>query len=143
MSRTKSGCTTRSERDDLRRMAVSYMGWPLHFIASLLWKMMSELLALLKRTKTQDAGEKASSSCCELQAPATASPEQPLVRLKNLPQVGMVRKSVSCEWSKTGLVVPSAYIVNNRAACALFASSTMSNVHLSIVGVLSARSSNG
>lgn len=71
--------TARREPDDMKRLAVSYMGWPLHFIASLLWVLMSEFLAIVSRRKKEQTQAKLVSS-------PTMMP-QPLVRLKNLPQV--------------------------------------------------------
>lgn len=71
------------KRDEMNTIAVSYMGKPLHFVASFLWAtlwgLLSRLLSLFLRNKGGSKGT------FDKSAPPT--PRQPLVRLKNLPQV--------------------------------------------------------
>lgn len=71
-------------RDEINSLAVSYMGKPLHLLASLLGAMLaqllSRLLSLFMRNKEID-------QAAAFDKPAPPSPQQPLVRLKNLPQV--------------------------------------------------------
>lgn len=81
------GATTNSvghgtqKSEEMNSLAVSYMGKPLHFLASLLWAMLSRLLCFFIRNKGVDP------ACGAFDKPAPPTPRQPLVRLKNLPQV--------------------------------------------------------
>lgn len=68
--------------DEIKGLAVSYMGKPLHFLSSFLLAVLSRVLALLFMRKKRIDGA--------LKNPVTLTSRQPLVRLKNLPQVGVV-----------------------------------------------------
>lgn len=64
----------------MKGLAVSYMGQPLHFLSSFLLALLSRVLTfLLSRKKRADARA----------FPVSPTSRQPLVRLKNLPQVGV------------------------------------------------------
>lgn len=64
--------------DEMKSLAVSYMGIPLHFLASLLWAGLSRLVTLFRPRERAGAG---------FNKPVSPTPQQPLVRLNNLPQV--------------------------------------------------------
>eukprot|EP00752_Nemacystus_decipiens_P009718 g8678.t1 len=65
-------------------LAVSYLGKPLHFLASLLWAALSRLISLFIR-HNQEVVDRAATTF-NVNKPAPPAPRQPLVRLKNLPQ---------------------------------------------------------
>lgn len=73
------------KRDEMNSLAVSYLGKPLHFLASLLWAVLSRLLSLLIRNR--GAVVEQAATTFDKPTPPPAPPRQPLVRLKNLPQV--------------------------------------------------------
>ncbi|CAN0039375.1 unnamed protein product [Ectocarpus sp. 4 AP-2014] len=63
--------------DEMKSLAVSYMGVPLHFLASLVWAAVSRLLTIFRPRQQTGAG---------FNKPVSPAPQQPLVRLNNLPQ---------------------------------------------------------
>lgn len=69
--------------DEMNNLAVSYMGKPLHFLASVVWALLSRCLSLFLGAKRRAAADQGAS----FNKPMSPSPRQPLVRLKNLPQV--------------------------------------------------------
>lgn len=64
--------------DEMKSLAVSYLGVPLHFVASMLWAALSRLVTLFRTRQQTGAG---------FNKPVSPTPQQPLVRLNNLPQV--------------------------------------------------------
>lgn len=64
--------------NEMKSLAVSYMGVPLHFLASLVWAAVSRLLTMFRPREQTGAG---------FNNPVSPAPQQPLVRLNNLPQV--------------------------------------------------------
>lgn len=78
------GHGSQKSTDEMNSLAVSYLGKPLHFLASLLWAMLSRLLAVFIR-RSRDADNQATTLTFD--KPAPPAPRPPLVRLKNLPQV--------------------------------------------------------
>lgn len=64
--------------DEMKGLAVSYMGKPLHFLSSFLLALLSRMLTFLFSRK-----KRADTRAC----PVSPTSRQPLVRLKNLPQV--------------------------------------------------------
>lgn len=74
----------------MNNLAVSYMGKPLHFLASVVWALLSRFLSLFLGAKRRAAGDQGAS----FNKPVSPLPRQPLVRLKNLPQVSRYVKSV-------------------------------------------------
>ncbi|CAM9233043.1 unnamed protein product [Hapterophycus canaliculatus] len=68
--------------DEMKNLAVSYMGKPLHFVASVVWALLSRLLSPFFGAKRRAAADRGAS----FNKPVSPSPRQPLVRLKNLPQ---------------------------------------------------------
>ncbi|CAM9968109.1 unnamed protein product [Ectocarpus sp. 6 AP-2014] len=63
--------------NEMKSLAVSYMGVPLHFLASLVWAAVSRLLTMFRPREQTGAG---------FNKPVSPAPQQPLVRLNNLPQ---------------------------------------------------------
>lgn len=82
--------TARSEShrtDEIKGLSVSYMGKPLHFLSSFLLAVLSRVLTVLFRKRKTDGA---------FNKPVSPTPRQPLVRLKNLPQVGVAWSVLHC-----------------------------------------------
>lgn len=91
------------KRDEMNSLAVSYLGKPLHFLASLLWAVLSRFLSLFVRNKEVVVDQATTT----FDKPAPPAPRKPLVRLKNLPQVsGRVFLSAAEVRTRSLVVVP-------------------------------------
>lgn len=89
--------------DEMNSLAVSYLGKPLHFLASLLWAMLSRFLSLFIRNKEVVVDQATTT----FDKPAPPAPRKPRVRLKNLPQVsGRVFLSAAEVRTRSLVVVP-------------------------------------
>eukprot|EP00903_Cladosiphon_okamuranus_P014574 g13516.t1 len=75
------GHGSQKRTDEMNSLAVSYLGKPLHFLASLLWATLSRLLTLFLRRNRQ-----ADDQATTFDKSKPPAPRQALVRLKNLPQ---------------------------------------------------------
>lgn len=94
------------KRDEMNSLAVSYMGKPLHLLASVLWAMLSRLVSLFLRNKEVDRAT--------FDKPAPPTPPQPLVRLKNLPQVSGCASLAAAGVESSSRGVPRVLPVQQR-----------------------------
>lgn len=77
-----------SKPEEINTLAVSYLGKPVYFLASLVWTAFARMLAwFVTNAKQRNNEAKEMSRLKASKEKASPRPRQPLVRLKNLPQV--------------------------------------------------------